>query len=298
MNMSVFARLFAEPEAPHQLIRSNPRLGTLRFNRAIFLFMTVFFFILFLSLLAFSLVNAIVTSGSRLFPWIFLFLILFSLSNVVALSLQIHYWKRIEPRRFAAALGNEHLLANEQPEPHSDALQVPLTIDVSPLVERRIAIIYGLLSIFLFTLFLFVSLAILLPFSLPWFSALLIAVFIGGCFTLGFVLLTHIRSPLEVRQEGMRFRTREGISTFLFWHEARLFACYPEPGPWRDSPTMIYELSSASHVVSWTWMQRKHPLNFIAGPSLPFEEHNAQMRALSKLVVEKTALPLYDLSKG
>lgn len=297
--MSLFRHLFAEPKPPHDLVRPNPRLGMIRFSRAIFLLMTVLFFVLFLFLIiANSLVNARVTFGPRSFPWPFLFLILISLFNVSVLSLQIHSWKRVEAWRFAAALGEKRLLADEQPEPNAEALQIPMTIRMSPLIERRIFMGYGLFAIFLITGDLSLSLTLLLSSPLPWFWSMLIAVLVGGLLTLGFLLLTQIRSPIEVSQEGIRFRTPERISTFLFWHEARLFACYPEPGPWSESPTMIYELSSAIHVVYWTWMQSKHPLNFIAGSSLPFEEHNAQMRALCSLITAKTGLPLYDLSKG
>ncbi len=270
----------------------------MHFNRAIALLTTVFLFALFLLLVTFFSVNASVTSRPGPFPWYFLFLLLFSLLNFGFFSLQIHYWKRIDAWRFAAALEEKCLLADEQPAPDTEALPIPLAISMSPLIERRISIGYGLVAISLFTFDIYMSLALFWPFPLPWFRAVLIAMLVGGLFTLCFLLLTLVRSPIEVSQEGIRFRTRERIDTFMPWHEARLFACYPEPGPWNDSPARIYELSSVSHVVSWTWMQRKTPLHFIAGPALPFEKHHAQMRALCSLVTAKTGLPLYDLSKG
>jgi hypothetical protein len=66
------------------------------------------------------------------------------LFNVGFLSFQIHYWKCVEPWRFAAALGEMHLLADEQPEPNPDALQIPVTIRMSSFVERRISMGYVL----------------------------------------------------------------------------------------------------------------------------------------------------------
>src|SRR5258708_5562709 len=128
--MSLFTRLIAEPEPLHHLISPNPRLGSIRFSRAISLLLTAFFFLIFLLLIIFSLVNDIVTSGAGPFPWYFLFPLLVFFSNVGVYSLQIHYWNRIEPWRFAAALGEKRLLADAQPQPNTEALQVPVTIRI------------------------------------------------------------------------------------------------------------------------------------------------------------------------
>ncbi len=295
--MSLFIRLVAAPKPPHDLISPNPRLAMVRFGRAACLLMTALFFALFLLLITLSIVNDIVTSGSGPFPWSPLFLILTFLLNTGFMSLQIHYWNRIEPWRFATALGDKRLLADEQPQPNAEALPIPMTIKTNQLIERRIFIGYLLVSIFLLTLYLYILLMPLSYESFLW--PLLIAVLVGGVFILGWVLIVRPRWSIEVSQEGLRFRTPNSATyVFMFWHEARLFACYPEPGPWNDSPAMIYELSSGSQVVYWTWMQRKNPLDVITRPALPFEEHSAQMRALSELVVAKTGLPLYDLSKG
>src|SRR5260370_27321291 len=155
ITMSLFLRLFAEPKPPHDLIRSNPRLGTMRSGRAIFLLMTAFFFVLFLLLILFFIVNDIVTSGSSPFPWYFLFLPLTMLLNVGVFSLQIHYWKRVEPWRFVAALGDERLLADEQPEPNPDPLHMPVTIKITPVIERRFSIGSGFF--FIFALIVYIS---------------------------------------------------------------------------------------------------------------------------------------------
>ncbi|MDQ2902800.1 MAG: hypothetical protein M3Y81_04510 [Chloroflexota bacterium] len=295
--MSLFTRLFAAPKPPHDLIYANPRLAMMHFVQAGFLLMTALFFVLFFILIIFFIINEIVTSEPGPFPWSLLFLILIFLFNTGFMSLQIHYWNRIEPWHFAATLGDKRLLADEQPQSNAEGLPIPVTIRVNQVIECRVFL--GYLLVFVFSMTLYINLSLMLLLHISFFWSLLIAVLVGGLFTLGGVLIIRIRWPIEVSQEGLQFRTPNSATyIFMFWHEARLFACYPEPGPWNDSPAMIYELSSASQVVYWTWMRRKNPLDFITRPALPFEEHSAQMRALSELIVAKTGLPLYDLSKG
>ncbi len=294
--MSLFTRLVVAPKPPHDLISPNPRLAMMHFVRACFLLMTALFFVLFLLLTTFYIISDSFPFAPDRLPWGFFYFLLFLLYSIGFMFLRIHYWKRIEGWRFATALGDKRLLADEQPQPNAEILTIPVTIKTNQLIERRISIEYLLVSIFLLTLYIYMSLTLLIHVSFFW--SLLIAILVGGLLTLGCAFGAHIRWSIEVSQEGLRFRTHERNYAFMFWHEARLFACYPEPGPWNDSPAMIYELSSASQVVYWTWMQRKNPLDVITRPALPFEEHSAQMRALSELVVAKTGLPLYDLSKG
>ncbi len=84
----------------------------------------------------------------------------------------------------------------------------------------------------------------------------------------------------------------------MAWHEARLFACYPRSDLWHTRVSMVYELSSATDVVSWSWVQRRVPLSNQPLPLVSLAEHHAQVQALCDLVVARTGLPLYDLSKG
>ncbi len=87
-------------------------------------------------------------------------------------------------------------------------------------------------------------------------------------------------------------------SEWLFWPEARLFACYPAPGSRKDRRVIVYELSSASRSVRWTWVQHKKTLRSLEEPVIAFEEHRAQMQAMSALVAAKTGLALYGLGKA
>jgi len=61
---------------------------------------------------------------------------------------------------------------------------------------------------------------------------------------------------------------------------------------------MIYELSSANHIVRWNWLPSAEIGPLPAGTALPFQQQSAQMQALSELITAKTGLSLYDLSKG
>lgn len=295
--MSVFARLFAQPERPHNLIAANPRLERLRSGRAFMLMMTALYFFLLLAFTIYDIVNALITSERFLFPWPFPWLVLISLLGTGLFSIQIHYWKHLESQRFAAVLGDDRLRADEQPRPDSDALQVPVTIRMNPTIERRFFTWFFSLWTFLMAAVLFFGARVLFP-LFPWLWLLLIAVLVGTLLVLPFLLLARKRLPIDVSTDGIRFQTLYKIPTSIPWHEARLFACYSEPGPWKESSITIYELSSASHVVHWTWARRQSFLDAIWEPSLPFEEHNAQMHALCSLVAAKTGLPLYDLDKG
>jgi hypothetical protein len=131
---------------------------------------------------------------------------------------------------------------------------------------------------------------------LPWFWALILAIVIGGLLPAIGVFSARVRYPIEVTEDGIRFRSMKG-QTLMFWHEIRLFACYAEPGPWHNPPALIYELSSASNVVYWIEIQRKDLLNIFRNPSRPLQEHTALMQAFHALIVARTGLPLYDLSK-
>jgi RHS repeat-associated protein len=67
---------------------------------------------------------------------------------------------------------------------------------------------------------------------------------------------------------------------------------YGVPG---DRTTVIYELSSASHVVTWRWIHNpRSPLTFWR-PFLPPDEYHQQIQALCDLVIEKTGLQVYTI---
>jgi hypothetical protein len=132
-----------------------------------------------------------------------------------------------------------------------------------------------------------------------WVLALTVAAVVLMMFV--FIVIWRQRRIIEVSQEGIRSWTKSlGMSERgaigIFWHEVRLFACYRKPGPWNKRAALVYELSSASQVIRWTWVQQNNSLRIGEEPIISFDEHQAQMRALCSLIVAKTGLPLYNLS--
>lgn len=292
--MSLFARLLAQPDPPSRLIVPDPVLGRLRLIQVPFFILAIFLAALFISI---CLMNLILFRALSL-PPSFLALLFLStafLANICFLSVLSHYWKHIEAQRFSAAQQDQHLLADEQPQPNANALQVPILILTHQIVDFRFRTGYVLVMGLLFAIYAYFFLPSFFPFS--WLWSLMGGVLAWGLVLLIFVLITRVHYRIEVTGAGIKTRTHGG--SMVFWHEMRLFACYPEPGPWRNSPALIYELSSASHVIRWQWVRRKSWLYALGGKPAPgFEEHNAQMQALCALAAGKTGLPLYDLSKG
>ncbi|MBO0795063.1 MAG: ABC transporter ATP-binding protein [Ktedonobacteraceae bacterium] len=288
--MSLFSRLLAQPEPPHTLIAPDPRPQYLRSTRVLFLVWLVFLIALASAAGLMSIFNSISTV-----PWPLLAPAFMFLATIGFFSVIMYYWGRIEPRRFAAALGDQHLLANEQPQPDSDALRLPVTIAMNGIKEHRLYMGYMSFTILFLMVFIYVSGILFMSFT--WLWSLLIAVLVGIFLFSCVVLVARQRYPIEVTDEGIKARAETGGKFMMFWHEMCLFARYPEPGPWNSSPAVIYELSSASHVIRWVWVRRKGPLNIVRGRHLSPGEYNAQMQALCALVAAKTGLPLYDLSK-
>jgi len=214
------------------------------------------------------------------------------------------WWKRLETLRLAAAQGNDRLLAYDQPQPNPEALSVPVKIIMR--LSRKGLFVFGLLGSLLLIGLADASFWIaewqqhLLDSSI-WLWLLSLTVVAGAAIVFVLVTLWRQRRTIELNQEGIRSRVKiwgmsEMGSPLMFWHEARLFACYQSPVLWRNCSTLVYELSSASQVVTWTWVQENKPLRIGMVPTIPFEEHQAQMHALCALVAAKTGLLLYDLS--
>jgi hypothetical protein len=171
---------------------------------------------------------------------------------------------------------------------------------MSPIIERRLFTSYLLSVMFWTDMYLFTALLVP-PLSQPLYLALAIAVAVCIVFFIFFAIMTRLRRPMEIKQEGIRFQNNQALQkgfVLMFWHEARFFACYPEPGPWNDDSVLIYELSSASLVVRWVVVQRRGRFAPLMELFFPFSgEANRQAQALCSLVAARTGLPLYDLSK-
>jgi hypothetical protein len=297
--MSLIARLFSLPDPPHHLIAPSPRLEFLRSTQAAFLLLIAWVFLTLCAIDAFNVVNAMITSEPIAFSMIInpsAFPISIFLGNAVLHHILLLYWKRIESKRFAAVQEGNCPLAEELSWPGADVLQPPLMIKTSLMQDRKlVGLAMGLMTLLciIYIYIMCLNLPIHLPFYRLW--SLLIAIILGSIIFGSFLLIYRRTRTVEIGPEGITFQiTSKDFGTIL-WQEARLFACYPEPGPWRSSPVMVYELSSAKHVFHWTYVQRKSNLSSFIGLS---EEDNKYAGALCSLVAEQTGLPLYDLSKN
>ncbi|MBA2286061.1 MAG: hypothetical protein H0W02_11295 [Ktedonobacteraceae bacterium] len=316
--MSLFAHPFVQPNLPHPVIAPHPRMVELRRNSLACLGIAFFGF----AYLVFDELTR------HVFPWVALLVALIFLLGSGQLIVVIRRYQRIERLRLAAALGDRRLLADRQPQPRLDVLPLPMETALrSPHPPRLMlfiaclvlpgSLVVGLtrgitvspetlLSLWPWLLLLALVYGVQLAFILPgmraqrWWLA---------------VTPANIRSQITSMQAEVPSWWRKGMLANMqqqiihsgrwtqrvqevAWHEARLFACYPRPNLWRTHVSMVYELSSATDVVSWSWVQRRVPLSNQPLPLVSFAEHHTQVQALCDLVAARTGLPLYDLSKG
>ncbi|MEO6893375.1 MAG: hypothetical protein ABI324_30690 [Ktedonobacteraceae bacterium] len=300
--MSLLARLLALSDRPHQLISPHPSIWKLQSHRVLMLFVTGFW--LMVGLFAMLSALGITRRIPILYPFL-LPLLLFP-SIIVFDTVALRFLRRLDRLRFAAAHGEPWLLANSQPVPDIHALHLPMTIVLRP--SRRLLLWAGLMLLLLFdiplALLTWPDLSSHFSIALFWWRLIVTTVIMGGVIAFLLAVAWRARRVIEVTQEGIRSSSIKGFgmnmaaSEWLFWPEARLFACYPAPGSRQGRPMIVYELSSASRNVRWTWVQRKKTLRDLEEPVIAFEEHRAQMQALSALVAAKTGLALYDLGQA
>lgn len=286
----MYAREFLESG---NVIKANRNIYMLRITRYIYLFLWV-------TVLAF---HALLYAGDIIYdhgafvaknpiPPSGFFILLFAFLQVMC-TFQERYWKHIESRRFAAALGERALLADEQPWLEG----VPMLL--SPFIKLRrskeflllmtaMAPALALLIVLLFTGTLTLDNDLLL-FFVPFLMFAFIP--LGIIFAICLSLLGQ--QKITVTESGVAMH--EGLWTHtVMWHEARLFAMYNTLGAHKSGAAITYELSSAKDIVRWTWVLRK---TYWVGlePTIPHDEYNRQMQALLSFVTAKTGLPLYDL---
>lgn len=297
--MSLFTRHQSQRHFSDPLVAVHPQISLSRSMRMFFLFPIGLF--LFIGVVM-PLIDKI-ASGTARFPWQLLSITPLYLGIIGFSFVAERWWKPVEALRQAAAGEDRRFLAREQPRPNAEALAVPVKI-ITRYSQKRLRT-FGPIFAFLVigfgdAVFFFEEwLQRQVDASLwPWLLSLTAIVSAVMIFVI--VVSWRQRWVVEIGPEGMRswvqsMGTRD-TGLFLLWHEARLFACYRNPGPWNKGSVLTYELSSARQVVTWTWVQRQEPLRVIEEPILPFEEHQEQMRALCSLITAKTGLPLYDLS--
>ena len=222
--------------------------------------------------------------------WNVLYLLLLVLALVWG-SRQYRQWKRIEPRRLAAAQGDPALLAEEQPTPDAAALALPATFKMSMSKAQLVCLAaFPELVVVLYSVYGWLVIGI--PF---WLSVMLWTVLV---LLLVAVVFATSRQVLEVTEVGMRLRASPLVFRGMVrWNEAHLFAVYNAPGVLRSGAMLTYELSSASGIVRWTRVLRPNAFGLHMDPGMSLPEHTQVMKALCQLIASQTGLPLYDLRK-
>ncbi|HZR40127.1 MAG TPA: hypothetical protein VFB12_08435 [Ktedonobacteraceae bacterium] len=210
----------------------------------------------------------------------------------------------LEPKRQAAAQGDQRLLADEQPVPNALALPLPITISMRP----RKSLLLAFSAIVLLVLLL-AALAVLLPFShaittpqrLYWVFIYLIVVGVVPLIALVvfFVLYGNGRKQITLTEYGILHVDGSPKVQSIPWSEVRLFAISSlapsASSQLQNQPPVFFELASPQTVIRWNWLRRKGSLFY--PPSTSPAEYEQQMRAMLSVIKAKTGLPLYDLRK-
>jgi NADH:ubiquinone oxidoreductase subunit 3 (subunit A) len=277
------------------MIKNDPQRLALRKSARAIIIVSILFIIL--AVIFYFLPSS---SGQRSFnlPFLYLIAMFFFLA---ALALVFYTVKRLDKRRSLAVLGDQSMLATEQPVPNVNALPLPISIELRP--PNRFyyiwlgAIIVGGLTGGIIVPFLFhtgnhtgnhSSLIVLIIVL-----AILVAVLILMLAILFFILRKQMRYQVHVDEQGISVSYSK-ITTRVDWNTARLFTVNAVKKPRRPR---VYELANEDTLVRWMWVQRDSTPLFIFRPTIPQEEFDRQMQGLLEVVAGKTHLPLYDISE-
>jgi len=277
------------------VIKANPLIETLSTTR----FVMAFIVVLFLAILILIFVLGVVFGGGpflsrhSILP-LYLFMVVINSFNLAMNIRQLHYWKRIEQRRFTAVQGNQTLLAAEQPTLRAVPMWLPGTLKLC-YTKKSWLLMTGLI------LLMALLLAGTSSFEGPFFTSNRLLFFLVCFCIIAIVFLALLvillrstsRQQIEPTEYGLITRFT-GKNATVMWSEARLFALYETFGQQKSGASITYELSSAREIVRWTWVQRKtHFMGQV--PIAPQDEYNSQMQGFLALVQARTGLPLYDL---
>ena len=274
-------------------IKSNPLLGLylvwLLLGGIVVALTLLFSILLVMELLRGGFATPVLEAS--IYPFEVVLSLLLLVLVLVSGSGHYRHWKRIEPRRLAAAQGDPALLAEEQPTPDAAALALPATFQLS-MSKAQLVGLAALPELVVVVYSIYGWLIIGIPF---WLSLLLLTVLV--LLVVAAVFATS-RQVLEVTEVGVRLRASPGVFRGIVrWNEAQLFAVYNTPGVLRSGTMLTYELSSASSIVRWTHILRPNALGLHRDPGMPLAEHTQAMKALCQLIAARTGLPLYDLRK-
>jgi hypothetical protein len=226
--------------------------------------------------------------------------------SIINTLLQERFWKRLEQKRQAAARGEQSLLAAEQPAPHANALQLPVTIEQRP----NWFVLILIPGILLVTMAIFTIILLAFPqllytptpthrpvpqIAVPLIVITTLVATLLLCGLMFAIMYSKVRQQITVTEHGLLKLGLRKART-ITWNEARLFAMGSIFGAKKYPYPLLYELSSANEIIRWTWMRpNTWRVMFFAKPTVSQEEYNRQMQALLSLIAAKTGLPLYDL---
>jgi len=111
-----------------------------------------------------------------------------------------------------------------------------------------------------------------------------------------FIYYVSWQSTIKITERGLRKNVLKASKT-TEWSNACLFLCYRLPSLIGKPKVIYYELSSQTSRITWMRVVDARSVFAPWRPTLPDEQYQRQMQALTALVTEKTGLPLYDLSE-
>jgi len=268
-----------QPEGP-TLVKVDPVIKRFRVLKIMMLgSIGMTFFGILLIYLAYRLFHVIVFP--KFFAW-FIIVVCASLPmSIINTLLQGRFWKRLEQRRQAAARGDQNLLAAEQPAPHVNALQLPVTIEQRP-NWFVLLLIPGILLVMIFIIILLAFPQLMYmptptyrpvpPIAVPLIAITTLVVTLLLCGLIFAITYSKVHQQITVTEHGLLklgFRKARTIT----WNKARLFAMGSILGAKKYPYPLLYELSSANEIIRWIWMRpNTWRVIFFAKPSVPQEQ--------------------------
>ena len=141
-----------------------------------------------------------------------------------------------------------------------------------------------------------------------WEISLNSALFLLFCGLTFYLLVISPRQQIIATRDGLACR-RGNQTSFIPWHQARLFAIIGQASVNKQEPMLFYELASNDAVIRWPsankfvnrGLESKVPANvtFLSNiqtrPAGSAAEFPQQVQFLNIIIAERTGLPLYDL---
>lgn len=137
---------------------------------------------------------------------------------------------------------------------------------------------------------------------LPWMpppTSITYGIFLFGEWGTVFVIFACFvswQAEIKITERGLKKNVLKASKT-MEWSNANLFICYRLPSLIGKPRVIYYELSNQTSRITWMWVVDGRSVFVPWRPAIPDEQYQRQMQALTALVIEKTGLPLCDLSE-